>query len=747
MRGNNFASRSCINYRQLSNYLRVLVACGMLAVLIAPSRVQGQDLPLAAVLTQRYNNNRTGNNSQEHVLTVAAVSSPNFQKLYTIPVSGQVYAQPLLVPQVQWTDGTKKDLLIVATMQNFVYAFAVDNAVLGRVFSPVPLWTVNLGSPIAANFMAMAYSTQTCVMLICWPSSGPPSSPAPLPTIGTEGPGLYNINPVVGIVSTPVIDPASLTMYVVCKLSASSGQIENHLFSIDLRTGQVVHDTLISAVVSGTSSDAINGKLHFNQMQQMQRPALLLQNGQLYLAFGSHQDTRPWHGWVLRYDPKTLQQTAAWCSTPNGMGGAIWQAGSGIAGHDDGNVYVMTGNGEQDPPGGPDNSFNASMGNFADMFVQLTSDLRVTGSFAPDDEAKRETQDTDLGSAGPVLIPNDHILIGGDKEALLFVLDTSSQLAARQIFQAGAPPSCSISWHHIHGSPVLWRNSQNILTLYVWPERDYLRAFYWNEGKGAFDCKGSSGATETCQSGDSPDQMSLIKAPDSFLDCLPSMPGGILSVSSDGNTAGTGILWASLPAKDNGLNNVVSGVLRAFDAEDLTAEIWNSEDNPTCDGSFMFAKFTPPVVANGRVYMATFGSIPVSGKQTLSGAVNIYGLTRWAKYLSSTVPRSVERGKAFTSQLTFLNVGTAVWRKGSVRLGLLGGQEISTWGQGRFDLPTDVSPGERVVINLSVTAPASIGTYSFRWQMLGEEGEWFGDVTPPLQIEVTDLGSPTPGDL
>jgi hypothetical protein len=723
-----------------SRFARLLKILVLLSA--TPGHLSAQDLPLAGVLTQRYSNARTGANLKEHVLTVASVSSTSFQKLYTIPVSGQVYAQPLLVPQVSWSDGAKKDVLIVATMQNFLYAFSVDNAVLGRAFSPVLLWSAKLGQPVPGDFMPMAYSTQTCVLLICAPDAKAPSTPAPLPPVGTEGPGLYNINPDVGIVSTPAADAESLTVYVVCKSLTNSGEIENRLFSIDLLTGHVIHSTAIAASVTGSSSDASNGEVHFDARQQMQRPALLLQNHQLYLAFGSHQDTAPWHGWVLRYDADTLNQTAVWCSTPKGMGGAIWQAGSGIAGDAGGNVYVMTGNGEQDPPGGPDNSSDTSMGNFADMFVQMSGDLRVLGSVAPPDEAKRETQDIDLGSAGPVLVPGDHVLVGGDKEGQIFVLDTTPSLRQTQSFQASALPSCWVSWHHIHGSPVLWRNSQNILNLYIWPERDYLRVFDWNDSKRAFDCRTSSGMTETCKDGDLPDQMSQLKAPESFPDCLPSMPGGILSVSSDENTQGTGVLWASIPAKDNGLNNVVSGVLHAFNAEDVTSELWNSDWHQARDGAFMFAKFTPPVVANGRVYLATFGSIPADGKQTLTGGVNVYGLTQWAKFVSATVPQSLEKGTTFTAQLTFLNLGTGVWRKGLDKLALAAGENHGIWGASQFDIPGDVNPGEPVTISLPLTAPAFVGTYAFRWQMVGEDGTGFGDVTA-LQIKVVDTTAQT----
>jgi hypothetical protein len=711
----------------------------------------------AAVLTQRYDNDRTGANFQEYVLTTASVASPDFQLLYSIPVSGQIYAQPLIVPRTKWPDGSYKNVLVVATMMNTVSAFQVDDAIYGPSFSPTQLWSITLGPSVAANFMPMAFSTQTC-FIICVPNSSPPSTVATLPPIGVEGPGLYNINPVIGVVSTPVVDSATNTIYAVSKLVGSTGAIENHLFSIDLLTGRINGTVRIDATASppggSMSSDSVNGVITFDHKHQMQRPALLMLNGVLYIAFGSHQDTSPWHGWVLAYNPTTLQQTASWCSTPNGMGGAIWQAGSGLASAADGNIYFMTGNGEKDPPGSStDTSFDPTKMNFANMFVQLSSGLTVLGSFAPGDEAQREGEDTDLGSAGPIHIPNTTILLGGDKESKIFVLDTTNKLGVRQIFQAGAPlDGFSVGgsgWHHIHGTPPVWRNSQNKLTLYVWPERDYLRAFSWNDANSSFDCRTSSGAVETCQDGDRPIQQSNIQAPGACGTCFGSMPGGILSVSSDGERAGTGVLWASIPINDNGLNNVVSGVLRAFDAEDITMELWNSQVNSARDGSFMFAKFNPPVVANGRVYLATFGSIPSGGIQSVSGSVNIYGMRQWAKYLSAGgYPLRVRAGARFTAYATFMNVGTTVWKQGVFRLGSQSPQDNTKWGTNRIDLPADISPGGQVALQLNLTAPADpaaagcsvepngAASCTYQWRMVQEGVEWFGESTAVATIQI-----------
>lgn len=733
-------------------------------IVVLPPPPPGSLPPPVAVLTQRYNNKRTGANLQEHVLTVRTVGSSEFQKLYTIPVAGQVYAQPLLVPEVKWTDGRAKNILIVATMTNMVEAFQVDDAIHGPAFPPIHLWSTPLGQPVTANFMSMAssrpvhcdtYDTHPIAMKECFiGDTTPPPVPLPLPPLGAtatplNGLGLYNINPWIGIVSTPVIDLASQTIYVVCKLVGPNGVIFNRLFALDLVTGRRLREVAIGvppedtiAEVPATSYDSHRGVLAFSPRMHMNRPGLLLQNGRIYIAFGSHQDTPPWHGWIFSYDAQTFKRVAVWCSTPNGMAGGIWQAGSGIAGADDGSIYVMTGNGE-------------GIGSFGSHFVQLDSNLKVLGSYAPPNAKEMDEHDIDLGSSGPVLFPepgNSNILFGGGKDSRLFVLDMNTHLGMRQYFQAGLPPEGIdfgdvMARHHIHGSPVLWRSSQNGMNLYVWPERDFLRKFHWNDRAAVLDCKNKSGAEEKCQDGDSPTQQSTIPAPGL---CLPapdvvfcpwSMPGGILSLSAEGNTLGTGIVWASMPKDADALYNVVPGELHALDADDITHELWNSEKNRSRDGNFLFAKYNPPVVANGRVYMATF-----------SNAVNVYGLRQWAKFLDYKIapPGAVAAGHGFSVQATFVNVGTTVWKKGTLQL--IATDEVKIWGADRSDLPNDVNPGDQVIVTLNLIAPTNLPrgaacsvagtrvTCNFRWVMMQNLEAY--EATPVARIEVVGATPP-----
>ena len=638
--------------------------------------VQKQLLVKTSVLTQRYDNQRTGANVYETALNAQDVGSSAFQKLYEIDVDGQVYAQPLVVSNVVFSDGTVGDILLIATMNNSLFAFLVDNGLSASgSFAPVQLWKANFGQPVPANFMPMAGTADTCLFFgnLCLPNGNhdTPDAPVALPPVGNCCPPNFNINPSIGILSTPAVlvsqSGASFSLssslaatagavYGVAAVFEAGSNVAHHLFSVDLLTGRPINNIIISGSVPAHSPDSIAGLLAFNARQQMQRPALLADpfKKELFIAFGSHQDTRPWHGWIFKFQADAegslaaAQSRSIWTSTPGALGGAIWQAGSGLA-QDDSNgiIYAMTGNGEDNVEGvqDTDQAFNTAHNNFANMFVALDPSLQqlgVSAFFAPGDEKARDKDDVDLGSAGPIKIPTRNILLGGDKEGLIFVLDTSKNLAMRQIFQASKPrDDFSVEgsgFHHIHGTPVIWRNSQGVLTLYVWPERDYLRSFSWDDKNSVFDCPDGSGQLAQCPgqpANPNPVLKSSIESPDCSFGTAgcSKMPGGIISISSNGTAVGSGIVWASMPTDTDSLYRVVPGVLRAFNAENLTTELWDSNMNSGRDGSFNFAKFVPPVVANGRVYMATFGN-----SAHTPGTVNIYGLLQNPPMHVSTAP-------------------------------------------------------------------------------------------------------------
>jgi len=303
----------------------------------------------------------------------------------------------------------------------------------------------------------------------------------------------------------------------------------------------------------------------------------------------------------------------------------------------------------------------------------------------------------------------------------------------------------------VQGAAAVWRSADHGLSAFFWPERDYLRSFHFDDGRSMFDCGADP---KGCRLGDTttPDDRSAITSPS----CFSCMPGGMLSVSADGDAPGTGIVWASEPfntkgtvansAVGGGLNNVVAGVLHAFSAENLATDLWNSEAQPGRDGGFMFAKFNPPVAANGRVYMAT-----------ASNLVSVYGLRQWAKFLhyNSGPPASVRAGSTFSVSATFLNDGITTWHKGSFHLNSETDSD-DLWGSDSFDIPADAVPGDEVTITLTLTAPKKVSAgercataptgsqCDFSWRMNEQSVEFFGDATPVATITIQGANAPPP---
>jgi hypothetical protein len=227
------------------------------------------------VLTQHDDSARTGANLSETQLTPDSVTQGQFQRLFHWDVDGQIYGQPLYVSHVA-VGARTINLLIVTTMNNSVYAFEAPPAGSYAQPSKTPVWHIGkraLGSPLPYDFLLMDW--------------------------GILG---YNIKPQIGIVSTPVIDRGNNTVYVTAK-SGTAGffgigrHVRYRLLAIDLPTGKVIQSVAIKARVTGP-----NGAVaQFDATHQMQRAGLLEANGRIYLAFASHQDSKPYHGWLLAY--------------------------------------------------------------------------------------------------------------------------------------------------------------------------------------------------------------------------------------------------------------------------------------------------------------------------------------------------------------------------------------------------------------------------------------------------------------
>lgn len=502
-------------------------------------------LALAQVnfLTQHNDSFRTGANLNETILNTSNVNVNQFGKLFSRRVDGQIYAEPLFVSNLTIPGKGAHNVVYVATAHNSVYAFDADNPA-----ASTPLWVTNLGPSV--------YFKQVSLDI--------------------------NLRPEMGIISTPVIDANSRTMYVVAYTSEAGTQVYR-LHALDITTGsEKLTPAVIQGSVQGTGPDNVNGTITFNPVHQLQRPALLLSNGILYIGFGSHADLFMWHGWIFAYNASTLQRVAVYSTTPNGSEGSVWQSGQGPTVDENGFVYFVVGNGTSTPDGL----------NIGEGFGKLQfggSTLAQADWFIPSDAATLNTEDQDTGSGGALHIPGTQRIMGGGKDGMLYVLNTANLGHTGQPVQA---LQVCLNGGRIHGSPIYWNSPTAGPKVYVWCDQDFLRAFNFANG----------------QVSATPAQVGTIQAPQ-------GIPGGTLSLSANGSTAGSGIVWSAMPFNANAIHQTVEGVLRAVDAENLTRELWNSKQNDTRDDVGDFAKFTPPLVANGKVYLATF-----------SGQLLVYGL-------------------------------------------------------------------------------------------------------------------------
>jgi hypothetical protein len=560
----------------------------------APADEQGEGLTMtpiwgyllgsANVLTQHGDNARTGGQTHETVLTTSSVRVDGFGKLATRRVDGEIYAQPLYVQGVT-INGTAHNVVYVATMKNNVYAFDADDTSANAA----PLWSFTVGNPFDMSIDDATF--KGCIDVK-----------------DSDG------KKYVGITGTPVIDPATNSMYLVMKLAQpKNGQPDAAfiLFQLDIRTGAYKGFTPISATVQTKS-----GPVSLNAKLQHQRASLLLTNGLVYVSFGAHCDIelpatstttfQPYYGWVLLYDAATLTQRGVFNTTPNALPGqyaggtnplhrgGVWQAGQGPAADAAGNVYFMTGNG----------SFDGET-NFGMSVVKLgAGGVTIVDSFTPWnwEALGGQLADEDLGSAGILLVPGMQRTLGGGKSGTLYLLNTTN-LGILGNGDTEVPdhyPGATSG--HIHGAPVFWSSPAGPRA-YVWSERDQLKSF----------------ALSTNAIGRAPPHSNVPETtpgPDGA-----AMPGGFLTVSSNGSASGSGIVWASYPKSDAN-HALAHGTLYAFNAEDVTAPpLWCSDLRPS-DQLDTFAKFVPPTVANGKVYQAAWATSDPNGWY---GRLVVYG--------------------------------------------------------------------------------------------------------------------------
>lgn len=467
-----------------------------------------------AVETNNYDNARSGANVKETILTTSNVAPGKFGLLFSRTIVGASYGQPLYVSGVM-INGTKRNVVYVATEENNVYAFDADSPT-----ASAPLWSKNLGATLNINSAAFKVNCND----------------------------MLGSNDVVGVTSTPVISVADNKIFVAAK-----GPGTHTLHSLDLATGMPA---------PGSPANIGTGMADFDPNIHLNRPGLLLSNGIIYVAYGSHCDNFSYHGWIFGYDAKTLTRKMTFNATPDGSRGAIWQSGVGLS-TDGTSIYASIGNG----------SFTGSSVGFS--YTSLSSALVVTHKHT----ISATGGDADP-SSGMLLLGDTNQVAAGGKDFKLLLMG-KDDLAVKQTvtYGGGGRPE-------VH-SLVFWNGSVGPM-LYSWPDDSPLYSY----AVGAGTLKQT--ATNAVRK--------------------PAHPGGTLTLSSNGKTPGTGILWATVPEGD-AWHSLVDGSFYAFDASDISkAPLWDSTVDPKDDVG-KYAKFSSPTVANGKVYLATF-----------SGKLQVYGL-------------------------------------------------------------------------------------------------------------------------
>ncbi len=556
-----------------------------------------------AVLTQHNNLAHTGQNLEETTLTTANVNTNTFGLLFTRPVDEQIYAQPLIMTNVNVPGQGVHNLLIVATVNDTVYAFDADDPTV-----TAPYWTNTFINP---------------------PTVVPPNN-ADMSAIGACGGNYVDFSGKLGIVGTPVIDPVAGTIYVVVRTKESGTTFVQRLHALDVTTGQDKPGSpvVITATYPGSGDGNVAGTITFDAQRQNQRCGLSLVNGVIYIAWSSHCDLGPYHGWVLGYDATTLARVVVYNDTPNGGLGGIWMSGEGISADPAGNLYFATGNGTVG------NSNNRSdLTNRADSILKLTrsgSKLTVSSWFTPYNFQDLENGDIDMNSSGIMLIPGTTLAVGGGKQGIAYLVnrDNMGGLSSSTTANTNIIQSFAVSSDQIHGTMVWW-DGPTASYGYIWPASVFLQQYKFDRTTNQFVMPVFAQSPTAAPGG---------------------QPGGILALSANGSTAGSGIIWASHQLTGDANHNVLPGILHAYDAANVNHELWNSQQNSSRDSVGNFAKFVPPTVANGKVYLATF-----------SGRVDIYGNASGWVAQPAIIPNSGTFSTSVTVTITNATAGATMY--------------------------------------------------------------------------------------
>jgi hypothetical protein len=512
---------------------RTVVLLGVLA-LAALARAQ-------RVITSQYDNARTGANLNETKLTPRNVNVQHFGKIFTLQVDGDVYAQPLFLGGVEIPGKGRHDVLFIATEHDSVYAFdAYGNP-------STPLWQ--------ASFLKNGFTTV-------------PARDANCPFISPE----------IGITSTPVIDPDTGTLYVLARTKDRSGFLENvyaqrlHALAVTTGAEKFGGPVEIRASMTGSGTGSSSGKLSFNPLRDNPRAALLLNRGNVYLTWASACDVGPYHGWVMAYSAGSLKQEAVFNASPDADDSGIWEGDTGPAADKAGNIFLATGNGRFDAAnGGRD---------YGDSLLKLNGEsLKLSDYFAPYNAANLDANDSDLGSGGPMLLPDQsgaypHLAVVEGKGGVLYLVNRDHMGHWQPGNNIHAVQTMAVP-NGVFGSTAYWNHY-----VYVLSDGDALRQFAVIDGK--LSPKAASG-----------------------------FPGVSATPTLSANGLADGLVWLLRSKVWNAPDQPAA--LYAYDAANVAHELYNSEQNAGRDRPGLALRFNIPMVVNGHVYVGTKHAVDVYG--------------------------------------------------------------------------------------------------------------------------------------
>jgi hypothetical protein len=501
--------------------------------------------------TYHYDNMRSGLNANEKVLSKASVNSKTFGQLGSFSVDGLVDGQPLYLSNVTIPSVGAKNVLYVVTEHGSVYAFDADSA--------------------SGSTSKHLWMTSTLL-------AGETSS---------DDRGCAAVTPEIGITATPVIDRNRGAIYVVAASKDAAGNYYERLHALDLTTGQELFGgpTTITGIYPGSGADSANGNVVFQAAHYLERAALLEVNGTIYTTWASHCDNYAYTSWVIAYSADTLQQVGAVDLVPNGNEGGIWMSGAGPAADANGNIFITVGNGTFDTA--LDAKGFPGQGDCGNCFVKISSTppLTLLDYFTTAGTVSESATDADFGSGGPLLLPDlkdaqgttRHLAVSGAKGVNLYVVDRDNLGHFDPDHDSIYQEIVGAFRGMVYSNPVYFNGA-----VYFGASSDYLKAFPVVNAQ-------------------------LLTTPQSRTSIGFHYPGTTPTVTANGTT--NGVVWAI----DNGPPTGSTAVLYAFDASNLAAELYDSNQAINTRDQFSHNKFITPLIINGKVYIGTPNSVVVFG--------------------------------------------------------------------------------------------------------------------------------------